>query len=394
MRPLSAITDRFPRLLRELSLAHGKQVGLRLRGNNTLIERSIIEALQDPLMHLLRNSFDHGIESPVQRLAAGKPAQGKIEISAGYRGNQVVITLGDDGGGIDLDKIRRKVMAMGLSPTEIEASGEQELLNLIFEPGFSTADQVTALSGRGVGMDVVRSNLQAVGGNIAIQTQPGQGTTFVITVPLSLSVTRVLVVECQGMVMAIPTSIVEEMLLLQPEQVFRAAEQELIEWQGYTLPLLHLQDWLQFTRPQIPIASERRPIIDQASALVVTYEGEPYGIACDRYWGEQEATTRTVEGTIKLPQGFSGCIVLGDGRVVPLVEIDRLVAWILNDTQRQVQAPQPLPIARLAAEKPMILIVDDSINVRRFLAITLEKAGYTVEQARDGQEAIDKLRGG
>ncbi len=394
MRPLSAITDRFPRLLRELSMAHDKQVELQVRGGGTLIERTIVEALQDPLMHLLRNCFDHGIEDAETRLAQGKSPQGNIEIGASYRGNQVAITIGDDGAGINLEKIRSKVLTMGLTPAEIEASGDKELVNLIFEPGFSTAEKVTNLSGRGVGMDVVRSNLREIQGDITVATSAGQGSTFTLTVPLSLSVTRVLIVECQGMLMAFPANIVEEMLLLDQQNIVQAAEQNLLAWQGYTVPLLHLQDWLHFVRPLIKLETESTPIIDQSSALIVTHGDEPYAIECDRYWGEQEVTTRTVEGNINLPQGFSGCVVLGDGRVVPLVEMAKLMNWVLRDAQRQDVNEQRLALPVAMSNKRTVLVIDDSINVRRFLSITLEKAGYHVEQAKDGQDAIEKLQEG
>ncbi len=394
MRPLSEITRRFPRLLRQLSMEHGKSVELKVKGGGTLIERSILEALQDPLMHLLRNCFDHGIEPTETRLAQGKPLQGTIEISASYRGNQTVITVRDDGGGINLDKIRAKVLTMGLTPAEVEACTKQELLDLIFEPGFSTADRVTDLSGRGVGMDVVRSNLQGIRGTIQVDTEAGQGSVFTLTVPLSLSVTRVLVVECQGIFLAFPANIVEEMELLHPSQVMVAADQELIEWQGYTVPLLRLDQWLRFSRPPIKLETESIPTIDQEAMLLVTQGEEPYAIHCDRYWGEQEVTTRMVEGNIALPAGFSGCVVLGDGRVVPLVDIEALLDWILSDSAEPRAGESSLELLQPQKfeEKPTILIIDDSINVRRFLAITLEKAGYRVEQAKDGQDALEKLQ--
>jgi len=394
MRPLSEITARFPRMLRQLSLSHGKQAKLQVRGGGTLIERSVIEALQDPLMHLVRNCFDHGIEPPDERVAKGKPPEGSIEIHAGYRGNQVAITVQDDGGGINLDKIRDMVLALGLSLEEIEASGQQALVNLIFEPGFSTADRVTELSGRGVGMDVVRSNLRAVQGDITVDTVPGQGTTFTLTMPLSLSVTRVLVVECQGLVIAFPSNIVEEMLLLEQQKIMRVAEQNLLEWQGYTIPLLHLQNWFHFARPIIKVETESSPVIDQDAALVITQGEEPYAIQCDRYWGEQEVTTRTVEGTLALPRGFSGCVVLGDGRVVPLIDIEKLMDWVLRGAAQAQPPVDTLPLFQASTDKRTVLVVDDSINVRRFLAVTLEKAGYNVEQAKDGQDAIEKLQSG
>jgi chemosensory pili system protein ChpA (sensor histidine kinase/response regulator) len=191
MRPLSDLVGRFSRALRDLSLQYGKLVELKVLGKGTLIDRSILEALSDPLMHLVRNAFDHGIEDPATRQAQGKPAQAVIEIKAAHRGNQTIITVSDDGNGINLNKIRARAEAMGLDAGLLAAASEDELLSLIFEPGFSTADQVTALSGRGVGMDVVRNNLKQIRGDIRVDTQPGRGTTFTLTVPFTLSVARV-----------------------------------------------------------------------------------------------------------------------------------------------------------------------------------------------------------
>lgn len=423
MRPLAELTRRFPRQLRQLSLEHGKSVSLKEKGTGTLIERSILEALQDPLMHLLRNCFDHGIESPEVRQSLGKPAEGSITITASYRGNQTVITVSDDGGGINLEKIKTKVVSgLGLTTEEISTFSEQEILDLIFEPGFSTAEAVTDLSGRGVGMDVVRKNIEAIQGTVQVETELGVGTTFTLVVPLSLSVTRALVVECQGLFVALPASIVEEMTLLSPSQILTAADRELIEWQGYTVPLLRLEHWIRFNRPPIKLETESVPIIDQEGALIVTQGNAPYAIYCDRYWGEQEVTTRLVEGNISLPPGFSGCVVLGDGRIVPLVDTEALLSWILSQpvppfgpaAQPVTSPPQRLLAetpnlknptwdslaaasttghpAPVFAERPTVMIIDDSINVRRFLAITLEKAGYRVEQAKDGLDALEKLR--
>ncbi len=394
MRPLTEVTNRFPRVLRELSISHSKDVALTVYGGSTLIERDILEALQDPLMHLLRNCFDHGLETSSDRLAQGKSAQGNITIRSGYRGNQVFITVQDDGAGINLDKIRAKVHKMGLTEADIAASGEQALLNMIFEPGFSTAEHVTNLSGRGVGMDVVRTNLEAIRGTIQVETAPGQGTTFTITVPLSLSVTRVLVVESHGMLMAFPANIVEEMQLLNEVEIQTAANQEMIQWQGYTVPLIRLKAWMKFARSPMKPETENTPVIDQQAMLIVSQGQEPYALQCDRYWGEQEVTTRTVEGNVSLPPGFSGCVVLGDGRVVPLVDIEPLLSWILQGGPLAKLATTPMVMAGDETEQQTVMIIDDSITVRRFLAITLEKAGYRVEQAKDGQDALEKLKGG
>ncbi|MBD2430498.1 MULTISPECIES: response regulator [Fischerella] len=409
MRPLSDIVDRFPRALRDLSVEFGKNVQLKIEGASTLIERSILEALNEPLMHLMRNAFDHGIEDAATRRASGKPEQGTIEIKATHQGNRTIITIKDDGRGISLDKIRARALTMGLDATLLAQATDEELLSLIFEPGFSTSEQVTTLSGRGVGMDVVRSNLKHVRGDVKVDTVPGVGTTFTLLVPFTLSVARVLLVESNRMLLAFPTDAVSEIFLLQNEHVFPMAGSEVINWQGTMLPLIRLSRYLEFNcyrydNPNL----ETPPAINAASVLIIEGNNQPIAIQIDRCWGEQEVAIRRVEGNIPLPAGFSNCTILGDGRVVALVNVNELLYWIAaNDrTPRTNQ----LPSARLKTvfltpseektlelskdQKGTILIVDDSINVRRFLALTLEKGGYLVEQAKDGQDALEKLQSG
>ncbi len=390
MRMLSEILGRFPRLLRDLSLNYGKQVELIVRGSSTLVERSVLEILEDPLLHLVRNAFDHGIETPEARIAAGKPPKGKIEIAAGYRGNQTVITVSDDGNGVNFAKLRDRALQMGLSESDLDGSSDEALLELIFEAGFSTADRVTELSGRGVGMDVVRSNLNIIGGNVRIETEAGKGTTFVLTVPVSLSIARVLILESNGLQMAILTSAVEEILLIRDTSIHTVANQEVLDWEGYSVPLLRLSDRLHFSRPQFQFETENRPVVDESLILIVAKNNVPFGLQVDRYWGEQEVTIRGVQSVIPMPTGFMGCAILGGGKIVPLVDIDNLLDWAIVDIDETPSKPLTLPNKN--DRRTTILIVDDSINVRRFLAMTLEKSGYRVEQAKDGYEAMEKLR--
>ncbi|WP_017319183.1 hybrid sensor histidine kinase/response regulator [Mastigocladopsis repens] len=408
MRPLSDVVDRFPRALRDLCVEYGKNVQLKIEGAGTLIERSILEALNEPLMHMVRNAFDHGIEDPATRRSCGKPEQGLIEIKASHQGNRTIITLRDDGRGIPLDKIRARAIAMGLEATLIAQATDEELLSLIFEPGFTTSDQVTSLSGRGVGMDVVRSNLKQVRGDVKVDTVPGQGTTYTLSVPFTLSVARVLLVESNRMLVAFPTDVVSEIFLLNNEQVFPMATSEVLSWQGTMLPLVRLGRHLEFNCPRYDNPNlETPPAINAASILILNQGNQPVALQVDRCWGEQEVAIRRVEGNIALPNGFSNCTILGDGRVVPLVNVNELLYWIA--TNERTPRTNQLPSARLKSvflkasddksvlsinHKGMILIVDDSINVRRFLALTLEKGGYQVEQAKDGQDALDKLQNG
>jgi len=409
MRPLSDLIERFPRALRDLNVEYGKNVQLKIEGGNTLIERSILEALNEPLMHLVRNAFDHGIEDSSTRRLLGKPEQGLIEITATHRSNRTLITIRDDGWGISLEKIRIRALAMGLDASLLANASDEELLSLIFEPGFTTSEQVTALSGRGVGMDVVRNNLKLIRGDVKVDTEPGVGTTFTLSLPFTLSVARVLLVEINKMLLAFPTDVISEISLLQDERVFQMAGSEVLNWQGNMLPLIRLTQYLEFNCLRYDRSELETPAaINANSVLVVKGNNQPVAIQIDRCWGEQEVAIRQVEGNIPLPEGFSNCTILGDGRVVPLVNVNELLYWIA--TNRRTPKGIQLPLARLKTpflifdeekisaasvkQKGTILIVDDSINVRRFLALTLEKGGYQVEQAKDGQDALEKLHNG
>jgi chemosensory pili system protein ChpA (sensor histidine kinase/response regulator) len=409
MRPFSDLVERFPRAIRDLNVEYGKNVQLKIEGGNTLIERGILEALNEPLMHLLRNAFDHGIEDPTTRKTQGKPEQGLIEMKAVYHSNRTIITIRDDGQGISLEKIRHRALKMGLDDSLLASASDEELLSLIFEPGFSTSEQVTALSGRGVGMDVVRNNLKLARGDVNVDTQAGVGTKFTLSVPFTLSVARVLLVESDRLVLAFFTDVIEEIFLLEQEQIFFLNGKEFINWQNHQLPLLRLNSYFEFNCSRYNnLELETLPIINAISVLIVKHDHQQVAVQVERCWGEQEVAIRQVEGNIPLPSGFNNCTILGDGRVVPLINTNDLVLWIttgerphisnkLPTTKLQTAFLKPPKVATVkqpSRQKGVILIVDDSINVRRYLALTLEKGGYQVEQAKDGQEALEKLESG
>jgi two-component system, chemotaxis family, sensor histidine kinase and response regulator PixL len=409
MRPFSDLVERFPRAIRDLNVEYGKNVQLKIEGGNTLIERGILEALNEPLMHLLRNAFDHGIEDPTTRKTQGKPEQGLIEMKAVYHSNRTIITIRDDGQGISLEKIRHRALKMGLDDSLLASASDEELLSLIFEPGFSTSEQVTALSGRGVGMDVVRNNLKLARGDVNVDTQAGVGTKFTLSVPFTLSVARVLLVESDRLVLAFFTDVIEEIFLLEQEQIFFLDGKEFINWQNHQLPLLRLNSYFEFNCSRYNnLELETLPIINAISVLIVKHDHQQVAVQVERCWGEQEVAIRQVEGNIPLPSGFNNCTILGDGRVVPLINTNDLVLWIttgerphisnkLPTTRLQTAFLKPPKVATVkqpSRQKGVILIVDDSINVRRYLALTLEKGGYQVEQAKDGQEALEKLESG
>ncbi len=391
MRPLSDITDRFPRALRDMAETYAKQVKLVVRGGTTLIEQSILQSLQDPLLHMVRNAFDHGIEAPEERIQAQKNPVGEIEITAYVRGNQTVITLRDDGAGIDSQKIYNRALQMGFTEADLATATEQELLELIFEPGFSTTMAVTNLSGRGVGMDVVRTSIQSLAGSISVETQPNQGTLFTLRLPLSLSVLRVFIVESQGSLFAFPTNSIKEMILLRDQIIEESATMPILSWKDEKIPIFPLHNWMRCHRPPFSVESNEMPIINESVVFLVPQAEYLVGIQVDRYWREQEVTVRPVEGNLSLPTGFSGCIILGDGRVVPLIDP---TSWLTLTNETLAVAAPIKSVDQTSLTPKTIMVVDDSPNVRRFLAMGLEKAGYRVEQARDGLDAIEKLTTG
>ncbi len=406
MRPLADIFDRFPRALRQMSLQYNKPVELKLQGERTLVDRNILEALQEPLMHIIRNCFDHGIEDTDTRQQQGKPAMGTIAIAAQQYSGRTLITIRDDGGGIAVEKIRDRARHMGLDEGLLAAASTQELLSLIFEPGFSTASEVTDLSGRGIGMDVVRSKLKEIRGDIQVDTQPGEGTIFTLSIPYTLSVTQVLIAESRGMRMAFPVEAIAEIFQLPEDAIIFTAGRESFEWNGELVQLVRLADWLHFNCP-VPLETpEISPAISIPTVLLVQAAQRWVGIQIERSWGEQEVALRRVLGNLPMPQGFNSCTIMGDGQVVPLVSVPELLYWVASceasgppdPATPDIPAYLPIEYAQGATlrphRKPTVLLIDDSINVRRLLALTLEKAGYQVAQAKDGQDALDKLTAG
>ncbi|MGD1919144.1 MAG: response regulator [Pleurocapsa sp.] len=317
------------------------------------------------------------------------------------QGNQTIITVRDDGEGINTQKIRERLLKLGFSKTQVGQIPEADVVDAIFEPGFSTADQVTELSGRGIGMDVVRSNLQQIRGDIQVQTELGKGTTFTIAVPLSLLVLRVVIVESAGIVFAVPVNSIKEILHYDSELIVRQGNNEQMIWGEKSLPLVRLADSFKFQRPSKPFEMEGSPKIDQPVVLVFEENSKLQGIYLEKYWNEQEVGIRPVKTSVNLFPGFTGSTVLGDGRVIPLIEPIALNKGIVKqkmDTASQSQASKnendfssfAFPVSNTST----ILIVDDSVNVRRYLAGILEHNGYQVEEAKDGQDAVDKLLNG
>ena len=403
MVPLSGVLNRFPRILRDLSSSHQKPVQLELKGTEVLVDRVMLEKLYDPLMHLLRNAFDHGIESPEDRRQQGKPEQGTIEIRAYHQGNNTMIEVHDDGHGLDLTRIGQRAVEAGLiSPGELSTIHKQQLYKTIFEPGFSTAAQVSDLSGRGVGLDVVLDRLQSFNGKVSVVSEPGQGTTFTLRIPLTLTLAKLIVVKVGTTLMALSSDGVEEIVTPLDNQMKESAGQRFLLWRNQLVPV-HALEALQPYACAIPDAPHDMALASRYRAkkplLIMQREHEVLALEVGQIITEQELVIKPFSKSIAAPRYMNGCTVLGDGRLVPVIDAIGVVDYRPKDRGQMAPSsaathasPPALGAGRSSAQT--LLIIDDSAALRRTLALTLQKAGYRVIQAKDGREALDQLQQG
>jgi chemotaxis protein histidine kinase CheA len=402
MLPFSQTSDRLQRGVRDNGLKYGKEVDLRVEGSDTLIDKVILESLNDPLIHMVNNAIAHGIESPAERLAAGKPAEGVITISATHQGTQTIISVKDDGAGIDADRVKNKAIEKGIiTPARAVTMTKQEVYELLFLPSFSTKDQADELAGRGVGMDVVLSSLQEIRGTITTESKLGKGTTFTIRLPLALSITKALMASNKDVGIAFPMDGIEDSLSVKPYSIIESADgQKFFPWRDQQMPFRPLSDLLAFNRPMKRVNYYGGGIEEteqSISIIVLRSGGDLVAIEVDRVLGEQEIVIKPLQGPAPKPLGIAGATVLGDGRIIPIADVLELVdlaSGKLEKNVNQTWSMGDIPEDQAAQREPMVLVVDDSITVRQLLSLTFTKAGYRVEQARDGQEAWDKLRAG
>ncbi len=320
MMPFSTISSRYPRLVRDISRKLAKDVHFIVEGEDTEADKNIIESLADPLVHILRNSLDHGIESPAERVQAGKPAQATLRLRASQEADKVVILVSDDGRGIDPEKIKRKAYEKGLiDETALERLSEREAIHLIFAAGFSTAEVVSDLSGRGVGMDVVRSAVEKVNGTIAIDSQVGRGTRISIALPLSMAVTRVMLIETDKQLFAIPMDEVVETVRVAKSQIHRVKQHQTTLLRGRIVPLCHLHNLLQLAAEPVANADE------ELAVLVVRVGEEVIGVVVDNFHGTVDVIQKPLEGVLANLPGYSGSALLGDGSVLMVLNIRELV---------------------------------------------------------------------
>lgn len=396
MMPIGTILNRFPAVIQQLSETHGKTVNLKLVGTQVMVDKALAEKLYDPLLHLVRNAFDHGIESDSDRQTQGKPI-GEIEIRAYQQGNRTFVEVSDDGRGLDLQAIcQRGFEQQRLASNQVEHFSEAELLNLLFESGFSTSKSVTDLSGRGVGLDVVRSQIRAIQGNVTVTSVPNQGTTFSMQLPLTLISARLLVCQAGQAIYGLVSEEVARIVSPNATEIEQIGNQRVLRWhfegEEHSVRIHSLSQAVTYTNWLAGMQStgtekfETTPTLT-SSILILKHQKGWIGIEVDRVLGEQELVLRPVGSAIAPPSYVYGCSVLGDSR--SLLAIDAVALIEQNHTKSSFVPVSPQSVTRSTRT---VLVVDDSMTVRQVVAATLDSAGYQVIQAKDGLDAIAQLQ--
>jgi two-component system, chemotaxis family, sensor histidine kinase and response regulator PixL len=423
MLPVADLLQRFPRMVRDLSVQYNKRVEVKLNGTGTLLDKAILEKLLDPLVHLVRNAFDHGIEMPDKREEEGKSIDATIEIRAYHRGNQTYIEVRDDGRGIDPEKIRRKVKDLDLLPQDkAEELTCAQLYEYIFEPGFSTAPQVSELSGRGVGLDVVRTQVRQLKGNISLKSDLNKGTTFTLRFPLTLTTANLVVFRIQTSLMALPVDTLAAITNASLEDIEIHDGEQFFRWQDKLVPIYPpdalLGQYPLLKKPLEPMQSVPLSAEGEMPLLLISGESELLALPVDEVIQEQELVIKPFGSAIAPPTYLYGCTTLGDGSPASVIDGQALImrhkslSWSnfsptkenlmlaewakLSEAEGlslQLEAYSNMSGGDLEIEEvPTILVVDDSLTARQFLTMTLEKGGYRVIQAKDGRDAMLQLQ--
>ena len=372
MVPFAEAGEGLERVVRDMALAAGKEVEFRLVGHEVELDRAVAERLKDPLLHLVRNAVDHGIEAPAERMAAGKPPAGHITVSAALKGAQVEIAVTDDGRGLDRARIREEARARGL-PESVE---DRDLLALVFHPGLSTARAVTAVSGRGVGLDVVKSQVNALHGTVALESVAGGGTTFSLTVPLTVTLIRALIVEAAGRMFAVATTQVMSLRRLIPGEVRNVGGREMLATIHGLLPLVSLAEALGLPAP--------RRDRDQGGFVVLVEAGTSrVAFVVDELCSEQDLVVTGLGRRLRRVPNVAGCALLEDGGIALILSAAELAESALQAPAGRLLIAAAAP----AVVRKRILVADDSVTTRTLEKTILEEAGYEVRLAADGHQA-------
>jgi two-component system, chemotaxis family, sensor kinase CheA len=378
LAPVGTVFDRFPRVVRETSRKVGKEIDFRIAGSEVEIDKGICESIIDPLIHLIRNAIDHGIEPPADRIDRGKPAVGRVNLSAAYRGDRVVIEISDDGRGMDAERIGSKAVEKGLvTADEVARMDERDKLMLIFRPGFSTAESVSDLSGRGVGMDVVRDVIERLKGTVEVESRLGQGSSIMLLLPLTLALVDLLVVRVGGEIVAFPLYVVRETLQVSPDQIERAGDRPVTLLRGAYLPVVALADVLGL----------RAGTSDILNLVIVEVMGEAVALEVDAALERCEVVLKPLGDLLSAAPFLSGATILGDGRIVPVLD----PVPILREASQRRDSGAERP-ATTGKTRRRILVVEDSATMAQQLTTILTRAGFSVSVARDGLEGLEQVR--
>lgn len=382
MMPFESLTERLYRVVRQAAKDADRQVVLHVHNGEIEMDRSTLEKMAGPIEHLLRNSIAHGIEDAAQRLAIGKPETGQLDLSLKQEANDIVISLADDGAGLDYSRIRQQAVEQGLLSPEAAAMADEEKLSaLIFHPGFSTANAVTSLSGRGVGLGVVKNETMALGGRIEVHSKPQAGTTFLLSMPQTMAIAQVVLVRVGDRHYAIPSAMVAQVNELKPDEIIRIRAAKVMTWQGADYPWQYLPSLLG-EHHAIPAAAPRTWVlnIDSGSGRLA--------LEIDALAGNQEIVIKPIGPQLARVSWILGATVLADGEIVFMINPSALAASVAErpvDAAERVQKPAP------PAAAP-IMVVDDSLTVRKVMSRLLERQGYRVVIAKDGVDALEQLR--
>jgi Chemotaxis protein histidine kinase and related kinases len=380
MRPFADGVQGFPRMIRDLARKLGKQVKLEILGKATPVDRDILKKLESPLTHILRNSVDHGFEIPEERLSAGKTAEGTLRLEAVHRGGMLSITISDDGKGIDIEQLRKKVINKNLATPEIAAQlTESELIEFLFLPGFSTAKQVTEISGRGVGLDIARSMAQEVGGTVRGSSQLGKGMIFHFQLPLTLSVVRTLLVEISGEPYAFPLARIEQIVMVDQAQIYSVENRQYFTMDNRNIGLVAASQVLEL--------KESAPKFNAFSVVIISEQSDYYGLVVDRFLGEHDLVVRPLDPRLGKVQDISAAALMGDRTPILIVDVSDLVHSVdhllKHGNLRRFSGKNSNLIKD---NRQRILVVDDSITVREMERKLLENKGYKVDVAVNGLE--------
>jgi len=389
MLPIGKVFNKFPRMIRDLTRELNKKIELEISGEDTELDKSIVEEIGDPLVHIIRNSCDHGIETPDIRLAAGKSETGTIALKAYNEGNQIVIQIDDDGKGLDASMLKNKAFEKGLiSEKEADNMSDKEAFTLIMKPGFSTAAAVTNVSGRGVGMDVVKTNIEKVNGIIDIESEMGQGSSMKLKIPLTLAIIQALLVGVQEEYYAIPLASVLETVRISTDEIYTVEGRSVMRLRDEVLSLVHIGDIFEVER--ILDASEH------AYVVVLGLGTQKLGLIVDTLVGQEEIVIKSLGDYLKGIEGIAGATIRGDGGVTLIVDVVALMQMakgVKATVSTQNDAAQ-ISHEKSKASDYKVMIVDDSKTDRMIMRKALEPLGITLVEASDGQEALNVLKSG